>query len=103
MRREDVSRCAQLHVEAFPGFFLSQLGPRFLREFYKGFLADPDAITVVAETSSGEIAGAVVGTFAPQGFFSRLLKRRFLGFAFASFLVVLRRPTAAPRLLKAVV
>lgn len=98
----DVERCAELHVEAFPGFFLSQLGPRFLREFYRGFLGDPDAIAVVATTASGGVVGAVVGSFAPQGFFSRLLKRRFAGFAVASMLVVLRHPSAAPRLLKAI-
>lgn len=102
LRSEDVGRCAELHVEAFPGFYLSRLGPRFLREFYKGFVSDPDGIAVVAATQSGEVVGAVVGTREPHGFFSRLLKRRLFAFAFASVLVVLRRPSAAPRLLKAV-
>jgi ribosomal protein S18 acetylase RimI-like enzyme len=102
LRGDDVARCADLHVEAFPGFFLSQLGPRFLREFYRGFLGDPDAIAMVAETHGGEIAGAVVGTFAPSGFFARLLRRRLLGFLIASAVIVVRRPSAAPRLLRAV-
>ncbi len=102
LRPEDVADCAALHVEAFPGFFLSQLGPRFLREFYRGFLGDPDAVALVAESPEGDVAGVVVGTLEPKGFFSRLLRRRLVGFLIASFLVVLRRPTAAPRLFKAV-
>lgn len=101
LRAEDVAACADLHVRSFPGFFLSELGPRFLREFYRGFLGDPTALTVVALSADGSLQGVVVGTTSPHGFFSRLLRRRLLGFALASVLVVLRRPTAAPRLLKA--
>lgn len=102
LRASDVQRCAELHIEAFPGFFLSKLGPRFLREFYRGFLSDPTAIAIVATAHSGTVVGAVVGTFEPQGFFSRLLKRRLVGFFLASIDAVLRRPNAAPRLLKAI-
>ncbi|QCX29043.1 GNAT family N-acetyltransferase [Nocardioides jishulii] len=98
----DVPACASLHQRAFPSFFLSQLGPRFLREFYRGFLGDPEAVALVAEDGSGGIAGVVVGTHAPAGFFSRLLKRRFVGFALASLLAVVRRPSSLPRLLRAV-
>lgn len=102
LREEDVAACADLHVRSFPGFFLSELGPRFLREFYRGFLGDPSALTAVALAADGSLQGVVVGTTSPSGFFSRLWRRRFFGFMLASVLVVLRRPIAAPRLLKAV-
>ncbi|WP_194291457.1 GNAT family N-acetyltransferase [Cumulibacter manganitolerans] len=103
LQSEDVKRCAELHLQAFPDFFLSQLGPRFLREFYRGFLDDPDAVTVVAETAGGDVTGVVVGTLEPRGFFSRLLKRRFVGFAAATALAVLRRPSRLPRLVRGLV
>lgn len=98
----DVGACADLHLQAFPSFFLSQLGPRFLREFYRGFLGDEDAIAVVAVDPLRGIKGVVVGTFTPAGFFARLLRRRFLGFLVACALAVLRRPSRLPRLFRAV-
>ena len=37
LRAEDLGPVAKLHRESFPSFFLSELGERFLREFYRGF------------------------------------------------------------------
>ncbi len=99
---EDVAHCADMHMSAFPGFFLSQLGPRFLREFYAGFVGDPEAISAVAVEPTGRIVGVLVGTLHPSGFFARLLKRRWAAFAAASVSLLLRRPLHAPRLIRAV-
>jgi GNAT superfamily N-acetyltransferase len=90
-----------MHLAAFPGFFLSRLGPRFLREFYAGFVDDPGAVTAVAVAEDGHVRGVVVGTLQPAGFFLRLLKRRWWAFAGASIAVVLRHPRRLPRLLGA--
>lgn len=101
LRPAHVDECVKLHLQAFPDFFLSQLGPRFLTEFYRAFLDDPDGLTGVA-VHAGHVRGVVVGTVRPDGFFSRLLKRRWPQFALASLALVLRRPATAPRLLRAV-
>lgn len=98
----DVEEAARLHRASFPGFFLSSLGERFLREFYRGFLSDETAVTAVARDTSGRLQGVAVGTTEPSGFFSRLLRRRFLGFALASALAVVRRPSALARLVRGV-
>lgn len=98
----DVEAAARLHEQAFPTFFLSSLGQPFLRQFYRGFLADATAVTVVARDAHGTILGAVVGTTQPAGYFSRLLRRRLVGFFCASIRAGLHTPTAVPRLLRAV-
>jgi colanic acid biosynthesis glycosyl transferase WcaI len=98
----DVSPLARLHWRAFPGFFLSTLGEPFLVQFYRGFLADDSAVTVVARGADGTLHGAVVGTTEPAGFFGRLLKNRWPGFALASARAVVSNPEAALRLLRAV-
>lgn len=98
---EHLDQCVDLHLQAFPDFFLSQLGKGFLAEFYRAFVDDPDAITGVV-VDQGQVRGVVVGTVRPDGFFSRLLKRRWLAFAWASLALLLRRPVTAPRLLRAV-
>lgn len=97
----DVRACADLHLRAFPGFFLSELGARFLREFYSAFVNDRDAIALVAEVD-GEVRGVVVGTTRPDGFFTRLLRRRWYAFAWASMATTLRNPRAVPRVARSV-
>jgi ribosomal protein S18 acetylase RimI-like enzyme len=103
MAPSDVGELARLHREAFPGFFLSTLGEPFLVQFYGGFLDDDTAVTVVARDKHGMPRGAVVGTTAPAGFFSRLVTNRWLGFVTASARALLTNPKAAPRLIRAVI
>ncbi|GAA2743650.1 GNAT family N-acetyltransferase [Terrabacter aerolatus] len=99
---DDVAEVARLHREAFPGFFLTQLGEPFLRQFYRGHVEDPTAVAVVLRDATGRPLGCVVGTTEPRGFYSRLLRRRWHGFAAAAARTVVTRPSAAPRLLRAV-
>jgi len=97
----DVRPLARLHRAAFPSFFLSTLGEPFLVQFYRGFLMDDTAVSVVARDVRGSVLGAVVGTTQPVGFFGRLLRRRWPGFLVASLRAVVVHPTSAPRLLRA--
>lgn len=98
----DAEALARLHREAFPDFFLSTLGVPFLRQFYAGFAADQSAVAFVAKDGSGRAIGAVVGTVEPDGYFSRLLRSRLIGFGLASARAAARRPRAASRLIRAV-
>ncbi|MEI6197671.1 MAG: hypothetical protein WCS42_25435, partial [Verrucomicrobiota bacterium] len=97
-----VDSVVELHLRAFPDFFLSFLGPRFLREFYFAFLTDPVGMAFVACGRDGQVLGAVVGPLNPRGFFGRLLRRRWWAFCVASMSALLRRPSCLPRLLRAV-
>jgi GNAT superfamily N-acetyltransferase len=99
--RAEVPALATLHKQAFPGFFLSRLGPRFLRQLYLGYISDPTAVISLARGNEGEIIGACVGTTQPSGFFHRLLKRQFFGFCLASGLAIFANPRALPRLIGA--
>lgn len=102
MEARDLERVVEVHLQSFPGFFLSFLGTAFLREFYRAFLDDPTGIAWIAEMSSGgQLVGVVVGPSQPDGFFSRLLRRRWLAFGWASLGAVLHRPAVLPRLCRA--
>lgn len=103
MRRTDVAELARVHEEAFAGFFLTRLGLPFLREFYRGYLTDPSAVTVVARLADGRPVGVAVGTVEPAGFYSRLLRRRGIAFALAGARAAITHPrVVAPRLISAV-
>jgi ribosomal protein S18 acetylase RimI-like enzyme len=91
-----------VHQEAFPGFFLSALGARFLSEFYRSFVTDDLGSGFVAiNDPSGQVLGFVVGPTNPIGYFGRLVRRRWWAFAFASAQAALLNPSCVPRLLRA--
>jgi len=97
-----ISSVVRVHLKAFPGFFLSFLGPRFLKEFYMAFVNEETSIGLIAVDAGGQVAGAVVGSMKPAGFFRRLVKRRWWAFYLASMDALMRRPAIAPRLFRAV-
>lgn len=108
LRPEDVAELAAMHRRAFAGFFLAQLGEPFLREFYRGFLDDPTAISVVAhdgrgpDGAPGPLLGVAVGTVKSTSFYGRLLRRRWYRFALAGAQTAVRDPRVIPRLVRAV-
>ncbi len=97
-----VVQAVELHLRSFPKFFLSFLGPRFLREFYASFLVDNEGIGFVAQEPNGDIVGIVVGALDSRGYFKRLLVRRWFAFCLASLGALLKQPTCIFRLLRAV-
>jgi len=90
----DIAQVVQVHIQAFPGFFLTLMGTRFLRLLYRGFLNHPTGISLVAcpQAKPSEVIGFVVGTTQPQGFFSQLLRQHWLAFAMASLWPLLKKP-----------
>ncbi len=100
MTPHDVGAVVDLHLAAFPGFFLSFLGPRFLRELYGSILDDPSGIAFVSE-QKGRLHGFVAGTTSQGGLYSRILGQRWWRFALAAIPSFVRRPAIAPRLWRA--
>lgn len=97
-----IKAVVRVHMTAFPGFFLTFLGPGFLREFYRSFLEDLVGVAFVAEdVRGGRVLGAVVGPLVPAGHFKRLLKRRWWAFCLASVRALLKRPSVVKRLFRA--
>ncbi|MEA2338598.1 MAG: hypothetical protein QOE82_2605 [Thermoanaerobaculia bacterium] len=99
MHASDVDAVAALHQAAFPGFFLAFLGRRFLREIYRALMTDEEHIAFVA-SDGDRIAGFVAGTNS-SGFYRRAAKRYWLRFGLASVGALLRKPSIAARLVRA--
>lgn len=101
MRAEDLDCVVDIHLTAFPGFFLTFMGRRFLREFYRGTVEDSASLALVAEGVRQDLLGFVVGHLEPEGFYRRLLLRRGWAFALASLSALCRRPKILPRVVRA--
>jgi len=100
MTRTDLREVVAVHLLSFSGFFLSELGPRFLFSLYDGIINDPSGIALVCRQNH-RVQGFVAGTTEPRGFYVRLLARRWCRFALASIIPVLRNPRILSRLLNA--
>jgi len=101
-RAADLPAIVAVHQRAFPGFFLTMLGPRFLAELYQGFLQRRSGRLLVADME-GYVAGFAAGTLSPDGFFRELLTARWLAFGWAALGAAVARPwTVVPRLLAAI-
>ena len=103
LKQSDIKSVVDVHMKSFPDFFLTFLGPRFLKEFYTSFLVDDEGMGFVAvDEESNRIVGGIVGPVTPDGYFKRLLKRRWFAFCLASMTAVITRPTVIKRLFRAV-
>lgn len=77
MVASDLGAVVAIHEEAFKGFFLTRMGPRFLRAYYQAVLDFEDSISLVAyEAKSNSALGFAVGFSNPQGFYSLFRQRR---------------------------
>lgn len=94
---QEISVIAQLHVRAFPNFFLTQLGESFLRLLYKGYIEDDDSGIIVAEID-GSIIGFIAYSFDYSKFFKFLLSKHFLKFSLYAFFASVRHPSFIKRL-----
>ena len=101
MSQDHVRPAVDVHMRSFQTFFLTFLGPAFLREFYASFVVDEEGIGVVAMNDTGALVGIAVGSVRPEGYFKRLLRRRWWAFCKASLWAALRRPSIIPRLFRA--
>lgn len=87
---------AALHVAAFPAFFLTALGPRFLAAFYRALLADGGVAVGVLDR--GRLVAFAAGAERADGLYRRLARRHGPALALAALPALVRRPGRALRL-----
>lgn len=77
MVASDLGSVVAIHKEAFEGFFLTRMGPRFLRAYYQAVLDFEASISLVGyDTESDRALGFAVGFRDPQGFYALFRQRR---------------------------
>lgn len=95
----DVPSIVSIHCSAFKDFFLTSLGPQFLRFYYGCFIRSEETVTLVA-VDEQEIVGFAASTEKCKGFNSRLIKNNFLRFAGLSIRLLFTSPKSLIRLAK---
>ena len=100
METSDLGAVVAIHKEAFEGFFLTRMGPRFLRAYYQAVLDFDASISLVAhDPESDRALGFAVGFRDPQGFYALFgqQRKRMLP---AILLAVVRDPGLVPQILR---
>ncbi|MFC0117889.1 GNAT family N-acetyltransferase [Pseudoalteromonas xiamenensis] len=88
---QDVEKIIDIHMVAFKGFFLADMGRMFLRLLYLAFIRSDVGVIRVA-VDDGNIIGFAAGTIAPEQFFTELKKSEWLSFLLASFFGFIKNP-----------
>ena len=92
---EDIPSIVRVHQSAFPQFFLSDLGPRFLSRFYAAFVSDARGVLLVAVDHAASVVGLLAGTSMPATFFPAMRRGRGVSFVSAALPYLLRHPLRA--------
>lgn len=98
-----VPAVADLHAAAFPNFFLTSLGTRFLRCLYRALVEKDDGIGfVVRDRVTGLVVGLVAGTAGSEQSYSGMFRARARSFGWAALPALLARPRLFPMLMRRV-
>ena len=95
-----IEEIVDLHIKAFPTFFLTKLGDEFLKLLYKGYMDDENSGIIVSKNDD-QLLGFIAYSTDYPAFFKKLLKDHFFKFAFLAFQAAVRHPSFALKLLGA--
>lgn len=97
----DIPSIARIHSETFKDFFLTTLGEKFLRTYYRSyFKCNESVLLVVKDTDINELIGFAAGTAHSEGFHKRLIKKNLIDFFVTGVLIIFSRPSALIRIMK---
>lgn len=99
MRGEHLQQVVSLHEECFPDYYLTQLGPSFLRAMYGWYVESPEAIAHVALDGDGRVVGFVAGTIDDTSYRTSLFRARWRPMLAALGRLFVSQPALTLRLL----
>jgi len=101
MYQSDLNEVVHIHLQSFPNFFLTFLGPSFLRILYTGFINDKtNAITLVALDieKENQVVGFIAGSTKPKEFFKILLRKNWPRFGLAVLMRCINQPSTIKKI-----
>lgn len=94
----DVEAIVKIHEQAFPDFFLTTLGERFLRLYYGCMCKSEEALTLCA-IDGENMVGFSSTALKSASFNTRLIKSNIMKFALEAIKLLFIRPKSLVRLL----
>lgn len=94
----EYSSLINVHLLAFKDFFLTCLGAKFLKTYYKSCLKSNESIAICAVDENENIIGFSVGCLHSKDFHKRLIKQNLVAFMFQGLIILFSKPKAIIRL-----
>lgn len=88
----DLPEIVAVHQKAFDGFFLTRLGPAFLKELYNAFAFRAGGVLRVLCSEDGRVIGFAGGTVEPGSFFRSLKREKALAFVLRALPGLIKNP-----------
>ncbi len=95
-----ISQIVDIHMRTFSGFFLTFLGPGFLKQLYSGFYSHEDSGLIVA-SHAGQVVGFLAYSQHLSEFYRYLLRKHLVSFFRFSLGAFFKKPSSLLRLLLA--
>lgn len=95
----DIDIIVDIHFAAFPHFFLSQLGSKFLGLYYNSVRKHKEGILLVCE-KDGEIIGLCAGALLSSGFNAKLIKSDIFRYGVESLKLLFTNPKSLIHLMR---
>jgi GNAT superfamily N-acetyltransferase len=96
---KDFKQIAKIHFNAFPNFFLTSFGKKFLKIFYQGILESEDGYGL-GYFANNDLLGFAIGTSNPNGFYKRLAQKNFFSLTIAAIPSFLLNPKKGAQLIQ---
>lgn len=100
LNADDSKVVADIHMQAFTNFFLTELGASFLRTYYKAVILNDDSIAVCAENHDNKIVGFATGSRLSKGYNRQLVLKNLMPFTWQAIKLIFTRPGAIYRIIK---
>jgi len=99
INRNEHRYLVDIHLDSFHGFFLSSLGERFLKAYYRSALKSIETIAVCAIDKDEKIQGFATGCIQSKGYHKRLILNNLFTFLYQGLIILISKPKALIRLL----
>lgn len=98
-KKLEIDAIVRIHEQAFPSFFLTNLGSAFLRLYYKSVMGHSDGVLLVCKKDDVPI-GLCAGTVLSAGFNKRLIKANFFQYGIETLKLLFSKPKSLIHLMK---
>lgn len=97
---EDSRIMAELHAAAFKGFFLTSLGPGFLKAYYGACIKDSESVVICAINDYNCIIGFASGSLNSHGYHKKIFMKNIAVFFKELLFFFFTNPVSILRLIK---
>ena len=96
-----IDQVVQIHMETFPGFFLTFMGSGFLRQLYYSYCIHSDSGLLVAIEEEGTPLGFLAYSTKLSSLYKFMIKKRLIQFGWYAMGAFFRKPKVFMRLVRA--